>query len=85
MNSGKEMRNALIKHLEKNGIMSKIFFSPIHLTHFYMKNFGYKKGELPLTEKLSDQVLTLPMYANMTDEEKDYIIEKIFNFFKEMN
>ena len=50
-----------------------------------MKNFGYKKGELSLTEKLSDQVLTLPMYANMTDEEKDYIIEKIFNFFKVKN
>jgi dTDP-4-amino-4,6-dideoxygalactose transaminase len=82
INSGKERRDFLIEHLKKNGIMTKIFFPPIHLTQFYMKNFGHRKGELPFTEELSDQVLTLPMYANLTKEEKDYIIENVTNFFE---
>jgi len=80
--TGKEKRDALMKHLEKNGIMTKIYFSPpIHRTQFYTNKFGYKQGDFPATEKISGEVLTLPMYANMKDEDKEYIIEKVVEFF----
>jgi len=51
--------------------MSKIYFYPVHLTTFY-KNSGFKGGELPITERISKEVLSLPIYPSMTKEEIDY-------------
>jgi perosamine synthetase len=79
---GREVRDALKDHLAKKGIMSKVYFEPVHLTHFYREKFGFKGGELPVTERLSSEVLTLPLYPTMTIEEMDYIIESIKEFFQ---
>jgi perosamine synthetase len=75
-------RDALSEYLAGNGIMTKVFFYPVHLTHFYRKKLGYKI-KLPVTEELSKQVLTLPMYPTLSKKEMDYIAEKINTFFKE--
>jgi perosamine synthetase len=37
---------------------------------------------LPITEKISEQVLTLPMYPNMENEEKEYLIDSVSQFFE---
>jgi dTDP-4-amino-4,6-dideoxygalactose transaminase len=79
---GRGVRDALKDHLAKKGIMSKVYFEPVHLTHFYREKFGFKGGELPITERLSSEVLTLPLYPTMTVEEMDYIIESIKEFFQ---
>ncbi len=80
----KKTRNKLHKFLIKKQIFSKVYFHPIHLTTFYMQKFKTKKGLLPVTEKISDQVLTLPLYPNMTLEEKNYLIHSISEFFESM-
>ncbi|MFH1420899.1 MAG: DegT/DnrJ/EryC1/StrS family aminotransferase [Candidatus Aenigmatarchaeota archaeon] len=74
-------RNKLLEFLAKKGIMSKKYFSPVHLSEFYRKKFSYKEGLLPVTENVSRQVLTLPMYPHMTKEEMDMIIEGVKAFF----
>ena len=76
------LRDDLMKYLSERGIMTKVYFPPIHLTHFYRTKFGYDRGELPITEEVSDQVLSLPMYPTLTEKEIDYIIEKIDNFLE---
>jgi perosamine synthetase len=78
----KKLRDALHKFLISKKIFSKVYFSPIHLTSFYKEKFGTKKGDLPTTEKISDRVLTVPIYPNMTKEEKNYLIESISQFFE---
>lgn len=75
------IRDNLMKYLLDKGIMSKIYFDPIHLTHFY-KKFGYKNGDLPITEKISKEVLSLPIYPTLTKEEMDYMIDNINRFLK---
>ncbi|MCE7746343.1 MAG: hypothetical protein GPJ52_14530, partial [Candidatus Heimdallarchaeota archaeon] len=65
------------QHLEKKGIMTKIYFNPIHLKDFYRKTFSYKDGDLPITEDLSKRVLTLPMYTDLTTKDMDYMIESV--------
>lgn len=77
---GKKKRDALQKHLADNGIGTKVFFEPVHLTQFYREGFKYKGGELPTTERLSEQVLTLPMYPALTHEEMDYMSNTIKEF-----
>ena len=79
---GRDVRNALKEHLAKKGIMSKTYFEPVHLTYFYRKMFRYEEGELPITEKISGEVLTLPMYPTLRREEMDYIIDSLSEFMK---
>ncbi|MEL7669217.1 DegT/DnrJ/EryC1/StrS family aminotransferase [Methanobacterium sp.] len=77
-----EQRDDLIEYMSNKGIMTKVYFSPVHLTHFYQKKLGYKIGDLPVTEKISNQVLSLPMYPTLTKREMDYIAENIEKFLK---
>jgi len=76
------LRNDLMNYLADKGIMTKIYFFPVHLTRYYRNKFGYKKGELSITEKISNQVLSLPLYPILLKEEIDYIIERIDEFFE---
>jgi len=78
----KEIRDKLHSFLLKNGIFSKVYFNPIHLTMFYKEKFGTKEGLLPITEKVSREILTLPMYPNMIKEEKDLLVDSISEFFE---
>lgn len=77
---GQEKRDALSAYLGQKGIMSKVYFPPVHLTRFYQNELGYD-CRLPSTERISHQVLTLPMYPSLTKDEINYIVESIVAFF----
>ena len=77
---GKEKRDALSAYLAEQGIMTKVYFHPAHQTHFYKNKLGYK-CDLPITESLSRQVLTLPMYPALTEHEIDFIADQVATFF----
>ena len=74
-----QIRTKLQSYLTEKGIFSKVYFEPIHLTTYYKNNF--KSSNLPVTEKISDQILSLPLYPNMTNKEKDYLVNSISEFF----
>jgi len=80
--ANKNLRDRLHQHLINKKIFSKVYFEPIHLTNYYRKKFDTKPGLLPITEKISNEVLTLPIYPNMTTDEKNYLIESIAEFFE---
>ena len=61
--------------------MTKVNFHPVHLTQFYRQGLGHGPGELPVTEKVASQTLTLPMYPELGKEEIDYIGEQLDDFF----
>jgi perosamine synthetase len=75
----KKIRDRLHEFLKIKKIFSKVYFEPIHKMSFYLK----KEVELPQTEKISEQVLTLPLYPNMTKEEINYLTCSISEFFEE--
>lgn len=75
-----EFRDKLMKYLAERGIMTKAYFSPVHLTHFYSKDLRYT-CKLPVTEEISRRVLTLPIHPTLTQEEMDHIIEEVKKFF----
>jgi perosamine synthetase len=79
VNGGKEKRDALSAYLAGQGIMTKVYFHPVHQTRFYKNKLGYK-SDLPVTEKLSQQVLTLPMYPMLTEDEIDFIAAQVAAF-----
>ena len=76
------IRNNLQNFLTEKRIFSKVYFTPIHLTSFYKQKLKIKSVELPITEEISSRILTLPLYPNMTKEEKNYLTETISQFFE---
>jgi perosamine synthetase len=80
VNGGREKRDALSAYLAQKGIMTKVYFHPVHLSHFYKDGLRYN-CRLPITEELSRQVLTLPMYPTLSRDEIDYIADSIAAFF----
>jgi len=76
-----KMRDDLKNHLLAKRIFSKVYFEPIHLTPFYREKFNFKEGYLPVTEQISRQILTIPLFPNMTMEEKNYLVDSISEFF----
>lgn len=73
-------RDALQKHLTEKGIGTRISFPPIHKSHYYKEVLGYNV-ELPNTERIVSETLTLPLYPTLTKEEIDYVIDQIKNFY----
>ena len=73
-------RDELENYLKKEGIATnKHYPIPMHLQAAYAE-LGIKKGALPFAEEISETELSLPMYYGMTDEEIEYVIEKINAF-----
>jgi perosamine synthetase len=76
------LRDRLEEWLGKNGVQSGIHYPiPIHLQPCY-KDFGYSRGDYPNSERLSDTVLSLPMYPDLSKDEIEYICKAIVEFFK---
>ncbi len=75
-------RNKLLEHLTKNNIQALIHYPvPLHLQKAY-GYLGYVKGNLPIVEKVSSEILSLPMYPQLTKEKQNYILEKIVEFYR---
>lgn len=66
-------RDYMIMKLKEKGISSSFHYLPLH-TSPMGKKLGYKQGDLPITERISDGLLRLPLYAGMRDEEVDYVL-----------
>lgn len=74
-------RDALKQHLEKANIPCMIYYPvPLHLQKAF-KYLGYNEGDLPVSETLSNQVLSLPMHSELDEEQLSYIGKQVGEFF----
>jgi dTDP-4-amino-4,6-dideoxygalactose transaminase len=75
-------RDALQEALTAAGIGSAIYYPvPLHLQACF-NELGHRKGDLPVTERAADEVLSLPMFPEMTDQEQSRVIECVASFAK---
>lgn len=78
---GVKKRDKLMKHLKEKGIGCSIHYPiPIHLQPAY-NHLGYKKGSFPISEKLAEKILSIPMYPELTKNQQEYIIKIIKKFY----
>ena len=80
VNSG-AVRAQLIAHLKQQGIHAVFHYVPLH-TSPMGRHFGYKPGDLPVTEDLSERLLRLPCYYELSEHDQDRIIAAIHDFFR---
>jgi len=75
-----EDRLGLYNYLRKHNIFAQIHYIPCHLMPYY-KQFGWKEGDMPNSEKYYKKCISLPIYPTLTYEEQDFVINKIRSFY----
>ncbi len=76
-----ENREGLLEHLRKNDIGCAVYYpKPLHIQECFSK-LGYEKGDMPIAEEISQKVISIPIFSEITTEQQDYVIEKIKEFY----
>lgn len=79
-------KNELIAALRAEGLGVNVHYIPIHLHPYYRQRFGYRRGEYPIAESAYQQLVSLPLFHDMTDEDVEDVIagvHKIVEHFGE--
>jgi dTDP-4-amino-4,6-dideoxygalactose transaminase len=74
-----EIRQQLIAHLKSHGILAVFHYLPLHLSDMGRK-FGGKDDDCPVTEDLSDRLLRLPFYYDLTEDEQMRVVHALYRF-----
>ena len=77
-----ERRDALQAHLKEKGIGCAVYYPvPLHRQPCF-SHLGYKPGSLPVTEQAALEVLSLPIYPELTHAQIDYVADTIRGFYR---
>lgn len=74
-----EVRSALIEHLREREILAVFHYQPLHLSKVGLE-FGGRRGQCPVTEDVSDRLLRLPFYTQMSRDEQEAVLEALDEF-----
>jgi dTDP-4-amino-4,6-dideoxygalactose transaminase len=75
-------REDLMKHLGDQGVASGLHYPvPNHLQECFL-HLGYKQGQMPNSEQLASQCLSLPIYPEMTEEQMAYVVKSVKSYYR---
>ncbi len=75
-------RDDLRSYLKEAGIGTEIYYPlPMHLQNCF-KDLGCQKGSFPVSERAAEEVLSLPIYAELTSDQLAYVVETVAEFFR---
>ncbi len=76
-----DRRDESLSRLQENGVAAGVYYPlPLHLQDCF-KYLNYAQGDFPITEEVSKQILSLPIYPEMTGAQIDYVIKSMKSFF----
>ena len=75
-------RDELRNYLKEKGVGTEVYYPlPMHLQNCY-HNLGYHKGSFPVSERAAEEVLSLPIYAELTEDQQAYVVQMIAEFHR---
>jgi dTDP-4-amino-4,6-dideoxygalactose transaminase len=74
-------RDELITHLHHEGIGAVVNYRPIHLMSYFVRRYGYHRGDFPVAERIGEGTISLPFYPDMPLHHVDAVVEAIRRFF----
>ncbi|HEX3026412.1 MAG TPA: DegT/DnrJ/EryC1/StrS aminotransferase family protein [Clostridia bacterium] len=66
-------RDEFIEELNAMNIGTSVHFIPVHLHPFYQQNYGTRPGDFPVAEKIFEQIISIPLYPSMSEEDVRYV------------
>jgi dTDP-4-amino-4,6-dideoxygalactose transaminase len=77
-------RAALRRYLGEHGVRTQVHYpTPIHLDTPYRERLEMREGALPVSERLAREIMTLPLYPQMTEDDVTYVVDHLHSFFRE--
>ena len=70
-------RAQFIEELTRRGVGTSVHWMPLHMHPYYRKTYGYTPEDLPMAWALYPEIITLPLYPNMTEGDVDYVCDSI--------
>ncbi|MFA6096776.1 MAG: DegT/DnrJ/EryC1/StrS aminotransferase family protein [Candidatus Paceibacterota bacterium] len=70
-------RDRIMEKLKDAGIQCSNYFQCIHLQPFYKDLYGYKRGDFPIAENISDHTVALPFYNNLSEDKIKYVVKSL--------
>jgi dTDP-4-amino-4,6-dideoxygalactose transaminase/spore coat polysaccharide biosynthesis protein SpsF (cytidylyltransferase family) len=76
-------RDEFIEILKEKQIGTSVHFIPLHMHRLYQNLFNYAEGDFPVSEKISDNIVSLPLYPEMSEEEVGYVSNTVSKIIEE--
>ena len=78
----KKSRNQIMYELRNENIGTQVLYIPVHLQPYYLKKYGFRKGDFPAAEKYYQYCLSIPIFPDLKKKEINYVINKINSIIK---
>jgi len=75
-------RDAFMQAMKERNIGTGLHYRAVHLYPYYREQFGFKRGDFPNAETISDRIVSLPLFPAMTDADQDRVIDAMNDVFK---
>ena len=76
-------RDAFMLGMKERNIGTGLHYRAVHLYPYYREHFGFKRGNFPNAESISDRIVSLPLFPSMTDGDQDRVIAAMRDLFRQ--
>jgi dTDP-4-amino-4,6-dideoxygalactose transaminase len=75
-------RDAFMSAMKARNIGTGLHYRAVHLYPYYRDTFGFKRGDFPVAESISDRIVSLPLFPAMTEADQDRVIDAMQDVFR---
>ena len=72
-----ENRDRILAGMRRHEVGASNYFPPIHLQPFYVKQFGFREGDFPITESVAQRTIALPFHTRLSEREIDLVCQTL--------
>lgn len=74
-------RDEFMQRMQEYNIGTGYHYQSAHMYSFYQQAYGYKQGQFPHSEYVAERIVSLPLFANMTESEQDRVVDAMLDIF----